>query len=103
MTLVMVDGQPTRVAAGAMLLKAIRAAGVSSPTLCYHEGRAPHGACRLCMVAVTHPRATLVAACAFPVEDGLVVETRASPAVAARRLALEFLLSRVPQSDVIPD
>jgi bidirectional [NiFe] hydrogenase diaphorase subunit len=98
---VTVNGQPVAVPEGSVLLEAVRAAGVELPTLCYHEGLAPYGACRLCMVAITEPRRALVASCAYPVEEGLVVETDAPEAVSARRLALEFLLSRCPQSDVI--
>ena len=96
-----VNGQPVRVPEGAVLLEAVRAAGVELPTLCYHEGLEPYGACRLCMVAITQPDQALVASCAYPVEEGLVVETDASQAVTARRLALESLLSRCPQSDAI--
>jgi bidirectional [NiFe] hydrogenase diaphorase subunit len=96
-----VNGCPTSVPEDAMLLQAVRAAGVELPTLCYHEGLAPYGACRLCMVAITEPNHALVASCAYPVEEGVAVETDAPEAVAARQLALEFLLSRCPQSDVI--
>jgi len=96
-----VNGHPITVPEGAVLLEAVRAAGVELPTLCYHEGLAPYGACRLCMVMLTKPRRELVASCTYPVEDGLVVETDAPEAVTARRLAFEFLLSRCPQSDVI--
>ena len=96
-----VNGCPTSVPADATLLQAVRAAGVELPTLCYHEGLAPYGACRLCMVAITEPNRALVASCAHPVEEGVAVETDAPEAVAARQLALEFLLSRCPQSDVI--
>lgn len=96
-----VNGHPVAVPEGTALLEAVRASGVELPTLCYHEGLAPYGACRLCMVMVTKPRRELVASCTYPVEDGLVVETDAPEAVTARQLALEFLLSRCPQSDVI--
>ena len=96
-----VNGQPVRVPQGTLLLEAVRAAGVELPTLCYHEGLEPYGACRLCMVAIAEPSPTLVASCTYPVEEGLVVETDAPQAVTARRLALESLLSRCPQSDVI--
>ena len=96
-----VNGQPVTVPDGTTVLQAVRAAGVELPTLCYHEGLAPYGACRLCMVTITAPRHALVASCAYPVEEGMVVETDAPDAVAARHLALEFLLSRCPQSDVI--
>lgn len=98
---VIVNGLRVCVPRGTPLLEAVRAAGVMLPTLCYHEGMAPYGACRLCMVAITAPRPAIVASCAYPVEEETVVETEASGAVAARRLALEFLLGRYPQSGVI--
>jgi bidirectional [NiFe] hydrogenase diaphorase subunit len=98
---VTVNGQRVRVPRGTPLLEAVRAAGVMLPTLCYHEGLAPYGACRLCMVAITEPCSEIVASCAYPVEEELVVDTEAPRAVAARRLALEFLLGRHPQSSEI--
>lgn len=96
-----VNGRPVAVPAGTTLLDAIRAAGCDLPTLCHHDGLAPYGACRLCMAAVAAPRRALVAACTCPAEDGQIVDTDAVEAVAARRLALEFLLSRVPGSDLL--
>jgi bidirectional [NiFe] hydrogenase diaphorase subunit len=98
---VIVNGQRVRVPRGTPLLEAVRAAGVTLPTLCYHEGLPPYGACRLCMVAIREPRPAVVASCAYPVEEELVVDTEAPEAVAARRLALEFLLGRYPRSDTI--
>jgi bidirectional [NiFe] hydrogenase diaphorase subunit len=98
---VMVNGRRVRVPQGTFLLEAVRSAGVTLPTLCHHEGVAPYGACRLCMVTITEPRAALVASCAYPVEEGLVVDTEAPTAVAARCLALEFLLGCCPESDEI--
>ena len=97
----MVNRRSLSVPGDATLLQAVRAAGVDLPTLCYFDGLPPYGACRLCMVTITAPRHAVVAACSYPVEDGLVVETNASGAVATRRLALEFLLSRCPRSEVI--
>ena len=98
-----VNGQPIAVPEGTNLLEAVRVAGTELPTLCYHAGLEPYGACRLCMVAITEPYHALVASCVHPVEEGLVVETDEPEAVSARRLALEFLLSRCPQSDVIQE
>lgn len=96
-----VNEQPVTVPEGTTILQAVRAAGVELPTLCYHEGLAPYGACRLCMVTIAAPHHDLVASCAYPAEEGLAVETHSPEAVSARRLALEFLLSRCPQSEVI--
>ncbi len=93
-----VNGQSVTVPDGASVLHAVRAAGVELPTLCHHDGLAPYGACRLCMVMITAPQHELVASCVHPVEEGLAVETEAAEAVAARRMALEFLLSRCPSS-----
>jgi len=98
---VIVNGQQVRVPRGTPLLEAVQASGVFLPTLCYHEGLAPYGACRLCMVAIKEPCTAVVASCAYPVEEDMVVDTEAPEAVAARRLALEFLLGRYPQSDTI--
>jgi bidirectional [NiFe] hydrogenase diaphorase subunit len=96
-----VNGQQVAVHEDATLLQAVRAAGVELPTLCYHEGLAPYGACRLCMVAITAPYQAVVASCHRPVEEGLMVETDSPDAMAIRRLVLEFLLSRCPQSDQV--
>jgi NADH dehydrogenase/NADH:ubiquinone oxidoreductase subunit G len=98
---VTVNGHRVSVADQASALHAVRAAGVELPTLCYWDGLPPYGACRLCMVTITSPRHAVVASCSYPVEEGLVVETGAADAVALRRMALEFLLSRCPTSEVI--
>lgn len=86
---------------GSTVLEAVRAAGVELPTLCHHEGLEPYGACRLCIVSITHPQNALAAACVTPAETGMVVETNAPEAVRARRLTLEFLLARAPGSKLI--
>ena len=96
-----INGCSISVPDDATLLQAVRSAGVDLTTLCYFDGLPPYGACRLCMATITAPRHAVVASCSYPVEEGLVVETNAPDAIATRRLALEFLLSRCPTSDVI--
>jgi bidirectional [NiFe] hydrogenase diaphorase subunit len=96
-----IDGQSVRVPAGATVLQAVRVAGVHLPTLCFLEGLPPYGACRLCMVEITAPEPEVVAACTYPVEEGLVVDTEGPRAIAVRKMMLEFLLARCPSSDVI--
>jgi len=78
-----INGKSVSVPEGTMLLKAIHSAGVDLPTLCYHESLPPYGACRLCMVTITAPHYAVVASCAYPVEEGMVVETHSSEALAA--------------------
>ncbi len=98
---VTVNGRPLSVAGESTVLDAVRAAGVYLPTLCHWDGLPPYGACRLCLVKITAPRCAVVASCTYPVEEGLVIDTTAPDAVSLRRMALEFLLSRCPTSEVI--
>lgn len=96
-----IDGQSIDVPSGSTVLHAIRAAGAHLPTLCYWEGLPPYGACRLCLVEMTAPQQQVIAACAYPVEDGMTIETQGARAVAIRKMMLEFMLARCPSSDVI--
>lgn len=98
-----VNGQRVSMPEDATVLEAVRAIGADLPTLCHHDGLTPYGVCRLCMVAVTEPKHALIAACCHPVEDGMVVESEAPEAVSARRMTLEFLLSRCPQATLLQE
>jgi predicted molibdopterin-dependent oxidoreductase YjgC len=60
-----------------------------------------YGACRLCLVEMTAPQRQVIAACSYPVEDGMMIETQGEHAAATRRMMLEFMLARCPSSDVI--
>jgi bidirectional [NiFe] hydrogenase diaphorase subunit len=99
------DGHAIRARRGATLLEAARAAGIHIPTLCYHEALEPHGGCRLCVVDISRhewgPEPRMVAACLYPVEDGLTVLTGSERVRAARREILDLLLARCPESPLI--
>lgn len=101
MPTLMIDGQAITVPAGSTVLQAIRSSGAYLPTLCYWEGLPPYGACRLCLVEMTVPQQQVIAACSYPAEDGMTIETQGSQAVAIRKMMLEFMLARCPTSDVI--
>jgi NADH dehydrogenase/NADH:ubiquinone oxidoreductase subunit G len=96
-----IDGQSIDVSEDTTVLQAIRQAGVHLPTLCYWEGLPPYGACRLCLVEVTAPESKLVAACAYPAGEDMVIETHGPRVTAIRKIILEFMLTRCPTSDVI--
>lgn len=96
-----VNGKSVSVPEDAVVLEAVRAAGVELPTLCHHDGLTPYGVCRLCMVSLGESHPSLIAACVHPVEEDIVVETDSPDAVSARRMTLEFLLNRCPSSDLI--
>ncbi len=89
---VTLDGQAVEVAAGTTILKAARKLGIEIPTLCFVEGFEPVSSCFLCAVQV-EGRPNLSPACAMPVADGMVVSTSSEDVFAARKMALELLLS----------
>ncbi|MBQ6020322.1 MAG: iron hydrogenase small subunit, partial [Clostridia bacterium] len=80
------------VPAGVSILEAARLAGVEIPTLCYLKEINEIGACRICVVEVKGAR-SLVAACVFPVSEGMEVLTNSPKVIASRRTTLELLLS----------
>lgn len=87
-----IDGKPAEVEAGATILDAAKAIGVEIPTLCHLEGRASTPSCYLCVVKI-RGRTRLAPACATQAEDGMVVENDSEEVRAARRTAIELLLS----------
>ena len=66
------DGKPIEFKPGDTIMAAAHNAGVYIPHLCFHPDLAAHGSCRLCMVSVN---GALVAACAYPAENALNVES----------------------------
>jgi len=98
------NGLNVQVEEGTTLLEAAKFYGFPVPTLCYHEGLSPYGACRLCVVEIGEgPRAKLVSSCTYPAEEGLKVRTASTRVLRARKMVLELLLASCPQSKVIQD
>ena len=97
-----IDGKNVSAPNDTMLLEAIRGAGISIPTLCAHEAVTRSGACRLCVVEIKKGNRTrIVTSCLYGVEEGLVVNTKSERALNVRRLVMELLLARCPESDVL--
>ena len=69
-----IDDREVRAAEGTAILEAARKAGIGIPHLCYREDLTPTTGCRLCVVEVEGAR-TLIASCAFPVANKMVVRT----------------------------
>ncbi|MEE4301411.1 MAG: NADH-dependent [FeFe] hydrogenase, group A6 [Pseudomonadales bacterium] len=80
---------------GEMLLDVLRREGVHVPTLCHVPGLTPTGACRMCVVEVEGQR-NLVPSCAFPVYEGMSVQTHSPRAIRARKTIVELLLADHP-------
>jgi bidirectional [NiFe] hydrogenase diaphorase subunit len=97
-----VDEKNISVPKGTMLLEAARSAGISIPTLCAHEAVSRSGACRLCVVEIKKGNRTrIVTSCLYGAEEGLVVDTRSERVLNVRRLVMELLLARCPESEVL--
>jgi len=91
---VAIDGQEIEIEAGRTVLEAAREHGIYVPTLCYHEAMEPFGACRLCVVEVEAGRGRqLVASCAYPCADGLIVHTNSDVVLQSRRITVELLMA----------
>lgn len=87
-----VDHRTIEVADGVTVLDAARQAGVDVPTLCHMKPFPAVGACRVCVVEVEGARA-LVASCAQPATEGMVIRTNTRRVREARRTVVELLLS----------
>ena len=89
---------------GATILDVARDNNIYIPALCSNEAVAPYGACRLCLVEISsNGRRRLVASCLYPVEERLVVKTTTERIINNRRMIIELLLARCPDSEVIQD
>ena len=77
---------------GTTILQAARIAEIEIPTLCHLECKTPLGACRVCLVEVEGTQ-NLMASCATPVRNGMVVETNSQKVRHARKTIVELLLS----------
>jgi NADH dehydrogenase/NADH:ubiquinone oxidoreductase subunit G len=97
-----IDGKEVKAQEGTSVLDAAREAGIAIPTLCHHEKLEPFGGCRLCTVeAEAGGRASLVAACTYPVQKDLVVKTKSAQLERIRKTLVEQLLAHAPQSEVL--
>ncbi|MBN2055117.1 (2Fe-2S)-binding protein [bacterium] len=100
-----IDGRTITAQPGEMLLAVAKRHRIDIPALCSHEALEAWGGCRLCLVEITKPQwdgwSKLVISCLYPVEEGLIVETRSEKVMRVRRTILDLLLARAPQSEKI--
>jgi len=94
-----VDGKPTQIRKGAMIIEAADAIGVAIPRFCYHRKLPIAANCRMCLVEVEmggKPMPKPQPACATPVAEGMKVTTRSAGALKFQRDVMEFLLINHP-------
>jgi len=87
-----IDGIDVSVEAGKTVLDAAKELNIHIPTLCYHEDLCVAGNCRVCVVEQEGAR-NLVASCAMPAQEGMVIHTNTLKVRNARRHVVELLLS----------
>ncbi|MBR5372243.1 MAG: (2Fe-2S)-binding protein, partial [Oscillospiraceae bacterium] len=91
---VKINGFAVQVPKGSTILEAARAASVTIPTLCYLKDINEIGACRMCIVEANEGRGfRLVAACVYPVSEGMEVLTNSPKVLDSRRKTMQLLLS----------
>ena len=87
-----IDGRELTAPAGEMILKIAQDNGIDIPNLCNHPDLQVYGACGLCVVEAEGNK-KLLRACATPAVDGMVIHTHTPRVDAARKVALELIMS----------
>ena len=94
-----IDDRKIEAEAGQTILEVARENNIAIPTLCCNEALEATGACRMCVVEIQHgKRRRIVTSCLYEVAEGLIVETKSQRVLAARRLVMQLLLARSPES-----
>ncbi|MEW5835604.1 MAG: NADH-quinone oxidoreductase subunit NuoG [Pseudomonadota bacterium] len=94
-----IDGKPTQIRKGAMIIEAADAIGVAIPRFCYHRKLPIAANCRMCLVDVEMGGRMMPKpqpACATPVAEGMKVMTRSEKALKFQKDVMEFLLINHP-------
>jgi len=86
-----INGMPVKAPVGSTILEAAKLASIDIPTLCFLKDINEIGACRICVVEVKGAR-SLVAACVYPVSEGMEITTNSPKVIASRKKTLELIL-----------
>lgn len=89
---VTIDGKDVYGYPGQKVLELCAEIGIKIPTLCYDPHLSVHGGCSVCLVEIEGARA-LMRACTNAIGPNMVIRTNTERVTAARRLALELMLS----------
>ncbi|MCX4316158.1 MAG: 2Fe-2S iron-sulfur cluster-binding protein, partial [Lachnospiraceae bacterium] len=87
-----INGMAVSAPEGSTILEAARIAGIDIPTLCFLKDINEIGACRMCVVEVKGAR-SLVAACVYPINEGMEVFTNTPKVLDSRKKTLQLILS----------
>ncbi|HEB10293.1 MAG TPA: 4Fe-4S dicluster domain-containing protein [Spirochaetales bacterium] len=99
-----INDRQIQVKEGTTILEATGELGIKIPTLCYHKDLTPYGACRLCLVEVSRGnRSRIQASCLYPIQEDLIVHTDTERVIKTRKIMIELLLARCPDSEEIKE
>jgi NADH-quinone oxidoreductase subunit G len=99
-----IDNIPLEVTEGVNVLEAARQIGITIPHFCWHPALGKAGACRACAVKMLDgPVKGLQMSCMLPAQDGMVVSTTDTEAVAMRRSVIEWLMINHPHDCPVCD
>lgn len=87
-----IDGRNIEVPEGTTILQAAAKLNIDIPTLCYLKEINEIGDCRMCLVEVEGKRG-FATSCIQKVEEGMVVHTKTSEVLEARKTMLDLILS----------
>ena len=98
-----INNEKIKVEEGLTVLKAAEKAGIKIPTLCSHKALSPYGACRICLVEISRDgkSSQIQASCTYPAMEGLVVQTDSEKVIKTRKIMIELLMARCPDSEEI--
>jgi NADH dehydrogenase/NADH:ubiquinone oxidoreductase subunit G len=103
---VLIDGKKVEAVKGEALLGVCQRNGVDIPTLCHNDQVTPEGRCRMCVTEIRWEqggRSRIVVSCLYPVDEGLIVDTRSEKVMLVRKTVLELLLARNPEAEGLPE
>jgi len=80
------------------ILDAAESAGITIPTICFHEKLTPPGLCRQCVVEVEGAR-VLLPSCITKVREGMIIQTDSERVRRVRRTILEMLAGSTDLSE----
>ena len=90
-----IDDLNVHVPQGTTILEAARTVGIDIPTLCFLKEINEVGDCRICLVQIEGRRG-FTAACIQKVEEGMIVHTKTSEVMEARKVVLDLIISIIP-------
>lgn len=89
---VILNGKSIEAPEGITILELAKSEGIHIPTLCHDEELKPYGSCWVCAVKV-EGRKGFVTSCGTKITPGMQITTNSKEIHAARKMALELLIS----------